>query len=149
MSRELRGWHAERKSDHEYNKRDFRPRGERKGNSRRVTRHYAPIGAGLVSNGQEKRSRERSEVYKTRQSRKRVWSHKEKKGLALERPHSWKTYWSLRLLDVLSWPVPVAWKNNKEAEIVKYSEPAHYQYSYLPTPPIGQDMTQGQFLSGI
>ena len=22
-------------------------------------------------------------------------------------------------------------------------------YSYLPTPPLGQDMTQGQFLSGI
>ena len=22
-------------------------------------------------------------------------------------------------------------------------------YSYLPTPPLGQDMTQGQFLSGV
>ena len=24
-----------------------------------------------------------------------------------------------------------------------------FMYSYLPTPPLGQDMTQGQFLSGV
>ena len=24
-----------------------------------------------------------------------------------------------------------------------------YTYSYLPTPPLGRDMTQGQFLSGV
>ena len=26
---------------------------------------------------------------------------------------------------------------------------SYYSYSYLPTPPLGQDITQGQFLSGV
>ena len=26
---------------------------------------------------------------------------------------------------------------------------AYYQFYYLPTPPLGQDMTQGQFLGGV
>ena len=39
--------------------------------------------------------------------------------------------------------VPVFRKKNKEVEMIKRFELA--QYPYLPTPPLGQDMTQGQF----
>ncbi len=32
---------------------------------------------------------------------------------------------------------------------VKQDDPAKGDWYYLPTPPLGQDMTQGQFLSGV
>ena len=32
-------------------------------------------------------------------------------------------------------------------KLIKWS--TYIRFSYLPTPPLGQDMTQGQFLSGV
>ena len=41
--------------------------------------------------------------------------------------------------------------NNPEGVGMSLNKPNQKQYlfSYLPTPPLGQDMTQGQFLSGV
>ena len=33
--------------------------------------------------------------------------------------------------------------------LLAYNVPLSMTLSYLPTPPLGQDMTQGQFLSGV
>ena len=41
----------------------------------------------------------------------------------------------------------IAFRNNKN--IKEHIVIKHYTLSYLPTPPLGQDMTQGQFLSGV
>ena len=38
---------------------------------------------------------------------------------------------------------------NKEFYFKQFNLALDIRLSYLPTPPLGQDMTQGQFLSGV
>ena len=68
MPRDLRGWHAGRKSDHKVCGRseNFRPRREKKGADRREVRRHAALGADCRPDGQELRGRERFEIYKIR-----------------------------------------------------------------------------------
>ena len=38
---------------------------------------------------------------------------------------------------------------NQKAKDFEKCYPYRFTLSYLPTPPLGQDVTQGQFLSGV
>ena len=45
---------------------------------------------------------------------------------------------------------PFQWGNTKNSKKTWMSSlENHKKWYYLPTPPLGQDMTQGQFLSGV
>ena len=41
------------------------------------------------------------------------------------------------------------WRMQKNAPFTIVPDPLGPEWYYLPTPPLGQDMTQGQFLSGV